>query len=121
FDGDEMIGAASMLELRMTVPGPVACPTAAVSAVGVKPDHRGRGVLSSLMRNQLDLLHERRDAPDAEPIAALYSSQASIYGRFGYGLASYDYDLSVPGGARFLSTVDVDERPVREVGRERAV
>ncbi|MER7015670.1 GNAT family N-acetyltransferase [Saccharopolyspora sp. NPDC000359] len=116
FDGDELIGCAGRFDQEITVPGPAQCPLAAVTAVGVKPGHRRRGVLTALMRAQLDALHD-----GGVPVAALYASEAGIYGRFGYGLASFESHLAVPRGAAFLSTVDVDGRPVREVGRERAV
>ncbi|MDA3626761.1 GNAT family N-acetyltransferase [Saccharopolyspora sp. WRP15-2] len=116
FDGDEMIGAAGRLEQEITVPGPAQCPLAAITAVGVKPGHRRRGVLTSLMREQLGALHD-----DGMPVAALYASEAGIYGRFGYGLASFESHLAVPRGAAFLSTVEVDGRRVREVGREQAL
>src|SRR5262249_9864946 len=58
--------------------------TAGVTVVGVYPTHRRRGVLRSLMRAQLDAAHER-----GEPIAALWASEETIYGRYGYGLASF--------------------------------
>ena len=47
-----------------------------MSLVGVLPSHRRRGVLSSLMRHQLDDVHERGEA-----VAALFASEAGIYGR----------------------------------------
>jgi predicted acetyltransferase len=55
---------------------------AGVSAVGVLPTHRRRGILTALMRRQLDDVRER-----GEPFAGLYASEGAIYGRFGYGLA----------------------------------
>lgn len=116
FDGAEMIGAATRLDVDITVPGEVPCPVAAVTAVGVKPGHRRRGVLTALMRRQLDVLHEQRVAP----IAALYASEGSIYGRFGYGAATSEAHLALPRGSRFLSTVEIDGRPVRETGADAA-
>lgn len=84
FDSETMIGVAGILTRDMTVPGLVPLPVAAVTAVGVLPDHRRRGVLGRLMRTQLHELHEAR----GEPVAALWASEGGIYGRFGYGLAS---------------------------------
>ena len=66
----------------MTIPGGVA-PCAGITFVGVMPSHRRRGVLTELMRAQLDDLHER-----GEPLAALWASEPVIYGRFGYGIAA---------------------------------
>ncbi|MGP4016304.1 GNAT family N-acetyltransferase [Saccharopolyspora sp. 5N708] len=116
FDSAEMIGAAGRLEMGITLPGSTQCPLAAVTAVGVKPGHRRRGVLTSLMRAQLDALHRA-----GSPIAALFASEGAIYGRFGYGLASYETHLTLPRGATFLSTVEIDERRIREVDRKTAM
>ena len=58
-------------------------PTAGVTVVGTYPTHRRRGVLRALMRAQLDDVHER-----GEPLALLWASEETIYGRFGYGMAS---------------------------------
>ena len=66
----------------MTIPGGVA-PCAGITWVGVMPTHRRRGVLTELMRTQLDDLRER-----GEPLAALWASEPVIYGRFGYGIAA---------------------------------
>lgn len=78
-----IVGGAGAFTFNMTVPGGD-LPTAGVTVVGVFPTHRRRGVLRSLMRAQLDDAHER-----GEPIAALWASEETIYGRFGYGLASF--------------------------------
>ncbi len=59
--------------------------------VGVHPTHRRRGVLRSMMDAQLRDIHER-----GEPIAALWASEETIYGRFGYGLASWCGEMKVP-------------------------
>jgi predicted acetyltransferase len=56
----------------------------------VYPTHRRRGVLRAMMRAQLDAAHDRGD-----PIAALWASEETIYGRFGYGIASWDGELAI--------------------------
>ncbi|QUH00962.1 GNAT family N-acetyltransferase [Saccharopolyspora erythraea] len=117
FDGDELIGVASRLAPRLALPGGTSSPLAAVTAVGVRPGHRRRGVLTRLMRAQLHSLHEDGGAP----VAALYASEGGIYGRFGYAVGTYETKLSVPGRTPFKSTVDIDPRPVRELGREAAL
>ncbi len=84
-EGSELvIGCASAHSLRLTVPGGEVA-AAAVTGVGVRPDHRRRGVLRALMRRQLADVRER-----GEPVAALWASEGAIYGRFGYGLAAMD-------------------------------
>lgn len=82
-DGAVPVAGAASYSRSLTIPGAVA-PIAAVTWVGVVPTHRRRGILTAMMRRQLHGLHES----GAEPIAALNASEATIYGRFGYGLAS---------------------------------
>jgi predicted acetyltransferase len=89
FDGDAIVGGAGAFPFTMTVPGgEVGC--AGVTVVGVLPTHRRRGVLSAMMREQLDDIGRR-----GEPIAALWASEEPIYGRFGYGLASLAGDAKL--------------------------
>ena len=56
-----------------------------MTVVGVLPTHRRRGILDRMMRAQLADVRER-----GEPVAALWASEETIYGRFGYGLAAQD-------------------------------
>jgi len=67
----------------MSVPGGASIPTAGVTVVGVLPTHRRRGLLTDLMRAQLADCRDRGEAA-----AYLWASEGTIYGRFGYGLAS---------------------------------
>jgi len=89
YDGDRIVGNAAAISVELTVPGGV-LPAAGVSAVGVHPTHRRRGVLRQMMRLQLDDVHGR-----GEPLAILWASEGSIYQRFGYGLASLKASLRV--------------------------
>jgi predicted acetyltransferase len=82
FEDGKPVGLAASIAFEMTVPGGVA-PCGGVTYVGVLPSHRRRGMLTELMRAQLDDLRSR-----GEPIAALWASEPVIYGRFGYGIAS---------------------------------
>lgn len=93
FDGDTIAGVTSVFSLTMTVPGG-RLPVAGVTAVSVLPSHRRRGILSSLMRRQLADIRER-----GESVAALYASEAGIYGRFGYGRASANLAFRVRTGS----------------------
>ncbi len=82
FDEDEPVAAAGAYTRDMTVPGgPI--PVAGVTWVAVAQTHRRRGLLTRMMRHQLDDLHDNR----REAVAALWASEAAIYGRFGYGSA----------------------------------
>ncbi|MQA16238.1 MAG: GNAT family N-acetyltransferase [Pseudonocardiaceae bacterium] len=115
-DGDTLVGGGAILSRDMTLPGAGPVPVAAVTAVGVAPDQRRRGALSTLMRTQLDGLHES----GAEPVAALWASEGGIYGRFGYGTAARRARLAAPSGTAFRPGVDTSGSPVRLLDREQA-
>ena len=68
---------------RLTVPGGADVPTAAVTVVTVHPPYRRRGLLTAMMRHQLEQVAKR-----GEPLAALWASESLIYGRYGYGPAT---------------------------------
>ena len=59
-----------------------------VDDVTVLPTHRRRGVMSRMMRAQLDQMRER-----GEPLAALSASESLIYERFGYGIATWYHQV----------------------------
>jgi predicted acetyltransferase len=92
FDGPDMVGTAGAFTFRMTVPGDVVA-MAGVTAVSVLPSHRRRGILSGLMRR---LLADARDRGEA--VAALFASEAVIYGRYGFGIATAELDLTIRRG-----------------------
>src|SRR5262245_59609569 len=84
FDDGEIVGTAGAYSFEMTVPGGAQVPTAGVTVVTVRNTHRRRGLLVAMMDRQLDDVAER-----GEPLAALTASESLIYGRFGYGLATF--------------------------------
>ncbi|MEV6111333.1 GNAT family N-acetyltransferase [Streptomyces sp. NPDC052109] len=84
WDGEEIVGTAGAFSFRMTVPGGTAVPAAGVTMVGVAATHRRRGVLTSMMRRQLDDVRAL-----GEPVAVLTASEPAIYGRFGYAAATF--------------------------------
>jgi predicted acetyltransferase len=89
-DGDRIVGGAGAFTFRMSVPGGGSVPAAGVTVVGVLPTHRRRGVLTAMMKAQLDDCRAR-----GEVLAYLWASEATIYPRFGYGLASRIGSLSL--------------------------
>jgi predicted acetyltransferase len=82
WDGERIVGGAGAFSYVMSVPGGEVA-AAGVTVVGVLPTHRRRGVLTAMMKEQLSDSRERGDK-----IAYLWASEGTIYGRFGYGLAS---------------------------------
>ncbi|EGX59306.1 hypothetical protein SZN_13437 [Streptomyces zinciresistens K42] len=102
WDGDACVGTTGTFPFRLTVPGGASVPAAGVTMVSVAATHRRRGVLTSMMRRQLDDVRDR-----GWPLAVLTASEPAIYGRFGYGVGTYQVSaeidtsrvtLSVPPG-----------------------
>lgn len=67
-----------------------------VTAVTVRTSHRRRGLLRRMMTEDL-----QSAKGDGIAVAALTASEGSIYGRFGYGVASLERTLKVDTTARF--------------------
>jgi len=86
----EIVGGAGSMTFDVSVPGGPTVPTAGVTVVGVLPSHRRRGVLNAMMQTLLDDARQRGDA-----IAALWASEGTIYGRYGYGLAARIGELTL--------------------------
>lgn len=110
FDGDQIIGTAGAYTLELTVPGGGLVRAAGVTAVGVAPTHRRRGVLRSMMVRQLDDV-----VALGEPIAVLTASESIIYGRFGYGLATSQTKIALEVRHSAFG------RPVTDPGRLRLI
>ena len=93
FDGDQAVGTTLAFSFGLTVPGGDIVGAAGISGVSVLPTHRRRGILSSLMRRQLADI-----AAGSEPVAALFASESTIYGRYGYGSAAEQYSFTFNRG-----------------------
>ncbi len=102
WDGDRCVASGGAFSFRLTVPGGASVPAAGVTMVSVAATHRRRGLLTAMMRRQLDDIRSW-----GEPLAVLTASEPAIYGRFGYGAATFQLDaeidtlragLSVPDG-----------------------
>ncbi len=85
------VGTAAAYSFELTLPGAILAPAAGITAVGVLPSHRRQGVLTAMMRHQLTELRAR-----GEFLAVLLAAEARIYGRFGYGPATYTGRITVP-------------------------
>lgn len=64
-----------------------------VSEVTVRTTHRRRGILRTMMESELD-----RAAAEHLPVAALSASEATIYRRFGFGVATVRRTVQVDTG-----------------------
>ena len=90
WEGGRAVGGLGAFPFLLTVPGG-RVPAAGVTVAAVLPTHRRRGVLRAMMRALLDATHARD-----EPIAYLWATEDTIYGRFGFGLASFTAEIDVP-------------------------
>jgi predicted acetyltransferase len=124
WEGGAVVATAQASTFRLSVPGGH-LGAAGVRDVGVLPTHRRRGLLTELMRRQLDDVRGR-----GEPLACLWASESRIYRRFGYGLAvlGLNWEIArtatdfVPGIAADLPVrlVETDEvRPAMASVHER--
>jgi predicted acetyltransferase len=84
-----------------------------VTAVTVRGTHRRRGLLRKMMTEDL-----AASKADGLAVAALTASEASIYGRFGFGVATFERSVKVDAGPRFrlrhaaAGTVEIADRKV---------
>jgi GNAT superfamily N-acetyltransferase len=91
-------GIYGVFPLTLAIPGrnaiarPVAC--AGLTWVGVHPDHRRQGVLTAMIRDHFEQVHQE----DGVHVSALHASEPAIYGRYGYGLASLEQHVSLARG-----------------------
>jgi predicted acetyltransferase len=102
---------------RLTVPGG-SVPAAAVTVVTVQPSYRRKGLLTEMMKHQLRDIRERGE----EPVALLWASESAIYGRYGYGQACPQVQLSgKTKTTAFRPDVDLGSGSVGEVERDEAI
>ena len=84
-----------------------------VTAVTVRGTHRRQGLLRRMMTEDL-----AASKADGLAMAALTASEASIYGRFGFGVATFERSIKVDTGPRFrlrhtpAGTVEIADRKV---------
>jgi predicted acetyltransferase len=113
FEEGKPVALAGAYKFDLTMPGG-RLPCAGVTWVGVMPTHRRRGILTDLMRQQLEDVRAWE-----EPLAALWASEPVIYGRFGYGHAAANLHMKSnrarfrlreePGSNVRVRLVDADE------------
>nr|WP_309235599.1 GNAT family N-acetyltransferase [Streptomyces sp. TRM64462] len=84
FDGGRCVATLRSFAQELTAVGGGAVPASAVSGVTVSPTHRRRGLLGEMMRAELAESKER-----GEVVSTLIAAEYPIYGRYGYGPASW--------------------------------
>ncbi|MFD5323645.1 GNAT family N-acetyltransferase [Streptomyces sp. NPDC127092] len=84
FERGRMVATFQSYGQRLSTVGGADLAADAVTGVTVAPTHRRRGLLSRMMADDLALAKERGDA-----CATLIAAEYPIYGRFGFGPASW--------------------------------
>jgi predicted acetyltransferase len=90
FEDGQLVATAGGVGFELTVPGRATVPAAGITHITVLATHRRQGLLTRMMRRQLDDARQR-----GEQVAILYPTEGAIYGRFGFGVATYEARLAV--------------------------
>ncbi|MDT5260337.1 MAG: hypothetical protein QOD10_5417 [Mycobacterium sp.] len=90
FVGGQLVGTADAVTSGLTLPGGAIVGHAAVTHIGVLPSFTRQGIATELMRHQLRDISAR-----GEVVATLRASEATIYERYGYGVASSSQTVEV--------------------------
>jgi predicted acetyltransferase len=90
FVDGQLVGTADASTSRLTLPGGKIVSHAAVSHIGVLPSFTRQGIATDLVRHQLQDMAAR-----GEVVATLRASEATIYERYGYGVASSSQSVEV--------------------------
>ena len=108
-------GVYGVYPMTLGIPGPESgtqqVPCAGLTWVGVHPDHRRQGVLTAMMRHHLEKVRD-----DDVHVSALHASEPAIYGRYGYGLASLELEVTLGRGTTFTAP-HLDEAAARVTTR----
>jgi predicted acetyltransferase len=86
----QLVGTADATTGGLTLPGGAIVGHAAVTHIGVLPSFTRKGIATDLVRHQLHDIAAR-----GEVVATLRASEATIYERFGYGVASSSHTVEV--------------------------
>jgi predicted acetyltransferase len=122
YDQGRCVATFRSMPRELTVPGGAFVPATAITNVSVTATHRRRGLASRLMAADLADAKERGEA-----LAILVAAEYPIYGRFGFGPATWvaDWEVDLPRAAldhRYAGPTDggrvdlVDVAEVRKAG-----
>lgn len=94
---------------NLNVGGGTLLPVHQITAVTVRPSHRRRGILRAMIGTDL-----AQAKAAGIPMAALTASEAVIYGRFGFGVATHvcQVEVSSRGGIAFHSPAAAEQGTV---------
>ncbi|RJU00242.1 GNAT family N-acetyltransferase [Arthrobacter frigidicola] len=95
-DGAVPVATYASMRNTLNAGGPEPLQAHLITSVTVRPSHRRRGLLRRMMTEDL------QDAAAAGvPVAVLTASEATIYGRFGFGCATFTSSVTVDVRERF--------------------
>ena len=89
-DAASPVATVSAWVMDLTVPGRTSIPAWAVTAVSVSPTHRRRGIGRAMLEAELRTAVSLR-----VPVAILTVTEATIYGRYGFGPAVMSADWTI--------------------------
>jgi predicted acetyltransferase len=113
-DGPRVVGVSAELAFELTVPGGAPVPVTGLTWVSVEVTDRRRGVLRSLIERQVQTA-----AGDGQAALVLTASEGGIYGRYGFGVASW-MTRCVVDRRRARMAEAVDPGRVRRLSTEQA-
>ncbi|MFH8661200.1 GNAT family N-acetyltransferase [Streptomyces afghaniensis] len=124
FDGGRCVATFKSFDQELTAVGGASVRADAITGVTVTATHRRRGLLSRMMARDLAAAKERGDV-----VATLIAAEYPIYGRYGFGPATWmsEWTVDVPRAgldARWAGPADggrvdlVDGEDVRKLGPE---
>ncbi|MFE3633201.1 GNAT family N-acetyltransferase [Streptomyces cellostaticus] len=90
FDNGRCVATFRSFAQEITAVGGAAVPADAVTNVTVSPTHRRRGLLGRMMARDLAAAKERGDV-----VATLIAAEYPIYGRYGFGPATWTTEWTV--------------------------
>ncbi|MGW1800163.1 GNAT family N-acetyltransferase [Streptomyces sp. NPDC001984] len=90
FDRGRCVATFRSFPQELTAVGGAAVPADAISSVTVSPTHRRRGLLTRMMTQDLAAAKERGDI-----VATLIAAEYPIYGRYGFGPATWTTEWTV--------------------------
>ncbi|SPM33624.1 Predicted acetyltransferase [Mycobacterium rhizamassiliense] len=108
FVDGQLVGTTDAVTSTLTLPGGATVGHAAVTHIGVLPSFTRRGIATELVRDQL-----RDIAARGEAVASLRASEATIYERYGYGVASSAQTVEVQTARAALRPGVATGAPVR--------
>jgi predicted acetyltransferase len=110
------VGTALDFDTRLSLPGGGSLPMAAVTLIGVLPSARRQGALRGMIGAQLTAIREA-----GTPLAGLWASEATIYGRYGFGVSANVWCAEIDTRHGRFHDAAPAPQPVRIVERQEAV